>query len=104
MSAVLGACQHNGLTRALAWIIECANLCQFSTDNKTQIDNMIHAVDRFHVENGRDISAVDNLLFYLYTLDQRKNASEEAHYRLAASQFWHQCLFKRYARCERHRR
>jgi hypothetical protein len=104
MSAVLCACQHNGLTRALAWIIEGANLFQFSTDNKTQIDNMIHAVNRLHVENGRDIIAVDNVLLYFYTLDKRQNAREETHYRLAARQFRHQWPFKRHAGCERHGR
>jgi hypothetical protein len=77
MIAVLCACQHNGLTRDLAWIIEGANLFQFSTDNKTQIDNMIHAVNRLHVENSRDIIAVDNVLPYFYTPDKRQNAREE---------------------------
>src|ERR1700722_9764887 len=77
MIAVLGVCQHNGLTRALAWIVEGANLFQFSTDNKTQIDNMIQAVNRLHVENGRDIIAVDNVLLYFYTPDKRQNAREE---------------------------
>ena len=74
MVAVLGACQHNSLTRALTWIIEGANLFQFSAGNKTQIDNMIHAVNRLHVENGRDIIAVDNVLLYFYTPDKRQNA------------------------------
>ena len=68
MIAVLGACQHNGLTRALAWIVEGANLFQFSTDNKTQIDYMIHAVNRLHVENGRDIIAIDNVLLIFIPL------------------------------------
>src|SRR5580704_1346860 len=92
------------LTEALAWIIEGANLFQFSTNNMTQIDNMIHAVNRLHVENGRDIIAVDNVLLYFYTPDKRQNAREETHYRLAALQFRHQWPFKRHAGCERHGR
>jgi hypothetical protein len=70
--------KRHGLPRALAWIIEGANLFQFSTNNMTQIHNMIHAVNRLHVENGRDIIAIDYVLLYFYTLDERKDASEEA--------------------------
>jgi hypothetical protein len=43
----------------------------------TQIYNM-HAVNHLHVENGRDIIAIDYVLLYFYTLDERKDASEEA--------------------------
>jgi hypothetical protein len=84
MGAVQGTCQHHGLPRALAWIIEGANLFQFSTNNMTQIYNMIHAVNRFHVENGRDIIAIDYVLLYFYTFDERKDASEKGHDRLTA--------------------
>ena len=38
----------------------------------TQIHNMIHAVDRLHVENGRNIIAIDYVLLYFYTLDEWK--------------------------------
>jgi hypothetical protein len=96
------ACQQHGLARALAWVIEGANLFQFSADNKTQIHNMIYAVNRLHVENGRDIIAVDKVLLYFYTPDEWQNAREETHYRLATHQFRHQWPFKGHAGCERH--
>jgi hypothetical protein len=70
--------------RTLAWIIERANLSQLSTDNKAQIHNMIYTVSRLHVEDGRDVIAIDYVLLYFYTLDERKDAREEAHYRLTA--------------------
>jgi hypothetical protein len=38
----------------------------------------MHAVNHLHVENGRDIIAIDYVLLYFYTLDERKDASEEA--------------------------
>ena len=38
----------------------------------THIYNMIHAVNRLHVENGRDIIAIDYVLLYFYTLDEWK--------------------------------
>ena len=60
------------LARALAWIIKRANLSQSSIDNKAQIHNMIHTVNRLHVEDGRDIVAIDYVLLYFYTLDERK--------------------------------
>jgi hypothetical protein len=62
----------------LAWIIKSANLSQFSINNKAQIHYMIHTVNRLHVEDGRDIIAIDYVLLYFYTLDERKDASEEA--------------------------
>ena len=65
---------------------------------------MIHTVNRLHVEDGRNIIAIDYVLLYLYTLDERKDAREEANYRLTARKFRHQRPLKRYAGCEGHRR
>jgi hypothetical protein len=93
-----------GLPRALAWIIERANLSQSSTYNKAQIHNMIHTVNRLHVEDRRDIVAIGYVLLYLYTLDERKDAGEEAHDCLPACQLRHQWPLKRYIGCEGHRR
>src|SRR5271156_2605021 len=65
---------------------------------------MIHTVSRLHVKDGRDIIAIDYVLLYSYTLDERKDAGEEAHDRLTARQFRHQWPLKSYAGCEGHRR
>ena len=43
----------------------------------TQIYNMIHAVNRLHVENGRDVIAIDYVLLYFYTINEWKDAGEE---------------------------
>jgi hypothetical protein len=69
-----------------------------------QIHDMIHTFSRLHIEDGRDIIAIDYVLLYVYTVDERKDACEEAHYRLTARQFGHQWPLKRYAGCEGHRR
>jgi hypothetical protein len=45
---------------------------------------MIDTVNRLHVQDGRNIIAIDDALLYFYTLDERKDAREEAHYRLTA--------------------
>jgi hypothetical protein len=45
---------------------------------------MIHSVNRLHVEDGRNIIAIDNVLLYFDTPDEGQNAREEAHYRLTA--------------------
>ncbi|MGA9464099.1 MAG: hypothetical protein WBV28_15000 [Terracidiphilus sp.] len=45
---------------------------------------MIDNVNRLHVEDGRNVAAIDYVLFYFYTFDERKDALEEAHYRLTA--------------------
>ena len=63
---------------------------------------MIHTVNRLHVEDGHDIIAVDDVLFYFYTLDEWKDAGEETYHHLAASQFRHEWPLKRYVGCERH--
>ena len=65
---------------------------------------MIHTVHRLHVKDGGDIIAIDDVLLYVYTLDEGKDAGKEAHNRLTAGQFRHQWPLKRYARCEGHRR
>ena len=49
-----------------------------------QIHYMIHAINRLHVEYRRNIIAIDYVLLYFYTLDERKNAGKEAHNRLTA--------------------
>src|ERR1700679_604776 len=69
-----------------------------------QIHNMIHALSRLHVEDCRDIIAIDYMLLYFYTVDERKDAGKEAHYFLPACQFRHQWALKRYVGCEGHRR
>ena len=38
---------------------------------------MIHTINRFHIEDGRNIIAIDYVLLYFYTLDERKDAREE---------------------------
>jgi hypothetical protein len=94
----------NSSLAVLARIIKCANLLQFPTDNQAQIHNMIDTVHRLHIENGRDAIAIDYVLLYFYALDERKDAGEESHDRLTASQFRHLWPFKRYVGRERHRR
>ena len=85
-------------------IVEGANLRQQPIDNKAHIYDVIDTVSGFHVENGHDIIAIDHMLFYVYAVDERKDAGEETHYRVTAAQFRHQWPLKRYAGCEGHRR
>jgi hypothetical protein len=43
-----------------------------------QIYYVIHTISCLHIEDGRDIIAIDNVLLYFYTVDERKDACEEA--------------------------
>ena len=98
---ILGAVD---LLRTLVWIVESANLSQLSADDAAQIHHMIHPVHRFHIEDGRNIIAIDNVLLDLYALDERKDARQKTHDRLTACKFRHQRPLKRYGWCEGHGR
>lgn len=60
-----------------------------AVDNMNLVENMIYAGHRFHVENSRDIFALDDMLLNLNALNSWHDARQESHYRLPARQLWH---------------
>jgi len=66
------------------------------------IDNLIRAIDSFHVKHRGYEFSIYKVLLYLYTLNHWQYACQKPYNALTSNQPWHTRTLKRNIRCERY--
>jgi hypothetical protein len=84
------------LSRLPPRVIKRVHSLDQSINNMNSVENVVHAVDGFHIEDSRDKISLDNMLLHSNALNGREHSCQKSKYRLPARQLWHSRSFKRY--------